>query len=34
MSTKNDENQEKPVLMGDIENLRLQILEESRNSKS
>ena len=30
----NDENQEKPVLMEDIGNLRLQILEESSNMKS
>ena len=28
---QNDENQEKPVLMEDIGNLRLQILEEFRN---
>ena len=31
---ENDENQEKPVLMEDIGNLRLQILEEFRNMKS
>ena len=31
---ENDENQEKPVLMEDIRNLRLQILEEFRNMKS
>ena len=31
---KNDENQEKPVLMEDIGNLRLGILEEFRNMKS
>ena len=32
--TEDDENQEKPVLMEDIRNLRLQILEEFRNMKS
>ena len=31
---ENDENQEKPVLMEDIGNLRLQTLEEFRNMKS
>ena len=31
---QNDENQEKPVLMEDIGNLRLQTLEEFRNMKS
>ena len=31
---ENDENQEKPVLMEDIGNLRLQVLEEFRNMKS
>ena len=31
---ENDENQEKPVLMEDIGNLRLQILNELRNMKS
>ena len=31
---ENDENQEKPVLMEDIGNLRLQILEELWNMKS
>ena len=31
---ENDENQEKPVLMEDIGNLRLQILEEFSNMKS
>ena len=31
---ENDENQEKPVLMEDIGNLRLQILKEFRNMKS
>ena len=31
---ENDENQEKPVLMEDIGNLRLQISEELRNMKS
>ena len=31
---KNDENHEKPVLMEDIGNLRLQVLEEFRNMKS
>ena len=32
--TENDKNQEKPVLMEDIGNLRLKILEEFRNIKS
>ena len=31
---KNDENHEKPVLMEDISNVRLQVLEEFRNMKS
>ena len=31
---ENDENQEKPILMEDIGNLRLQIFEEFRNIKS
>ena len=31
---ENDENQEKPILMEDIGNLRLQILEEFSNMKS
>ena len=31
---ENNENQEKPVLMEDIGNLRLEILEEFRNMKS
>ena len=31
---ENDENQEKPVLMEDIGNLRLQILQEFKNMES
>ena len=33
-SKENDENQEKPVLMEDIGNLRLEILEKFRNMES
>ena len=32
--TENDENHEKPVLMEDIGNLRLQILQEFKNMES